>query len=42
MDVRSEVYNALADIVFQTGAAKDNMEDAIAFFWKKFWVEEEE
>ena len=31
-DVRSEVYNALEAIMIQTGASKDDMNEAIEWF----------
>ena len=40
MDIRSEVYNALADVMFETGATKDDLNAALQFFWKKFWEED--
>ncbi len=42
MDIRHEVYSALADVMFQTGATKDDLDVALQFFWRKFWEEEEE
>lgn len=44
MDIRSEVYNALADIMFrQAGkATKADMEQAIEWFETHFWDDEYE
>lgn len=41
-DIRSEVYNALAEIMFHTGASKEDMDEAIAFFQTKFYEEIED
>lgn len=41
-DIRSEVYNALAEIVFKSGASKEDMEQAIEWFQIRFWEEEEQ
>lgn len=40
-DIRSEVYNALADIMFKTGATKEEMDQAIEWFQIKFYEDEE-
>lgn len=36
-DIRSEVYNALAEIMFKTGASKEDMDKAIEWFQIKFY-----
>lgn len=41
-DIRSEVYNALADIMFKTGAIQDDMEQAIEWFEIHFFEDEYE
>lgn len=44
-DIKSEVYNALANIMFETGASEEDMNEAIKWFNEKFYVdvnEEEE
>ena len=41
-DIRSEVYNALADIMFETGATKEEMNAAIEWFQIKFYEDEYE
>lgn len=41
-DIRSEVYNALADIMFETGASKEDMDKAIEWFQIKFYEDEYE
>lgn len=41
-DIRSEVYNALAEIMFKTGATKDDMDEALEWFQIKFYECEEE
>jgi hypothetical protein len=41
-DIRSEVYNALADIMFETGASKEDMDKAIEWFQIKFYEYEDE
>lgn len=41
-DIRSEVYNALADIMFKTGSNKEEMDAAIEWFQVHFYEEEEE
>ena len=42
MDIKSEVYNALAEIVFKTGASKEDMDQAIEWFQIHFYDEEED
>ncbi len=42
MDIRHEVYDALTEVMFQTGATKDDLDVALQFFWKKFWGEEDD
>lgn len=37
-DIRSEVYNALADIMFKTGASKEDMDKALEWFTLRFYV----
>lgn len=39
-DIRSEVYNALADIMYKTGATRPDMEQAIEWFSLRFWDDE--
>ena len=39
-DIKSEVYKALADIVFETGASKEDMDKAIEWFQTKFYEDE--
>lgn len=41
-DIKSEVYNALADIMFETGASKEDMDKAINWFIEKFYVDANE
>lgn len=41
-DITSEVYNALADIMFKSGANQDDMEKAIEFFQIHFFEDEYE
>lgn len=41
-DIRSEVYNALAEIMFKTGASKEDMDKAIEWFQIKFYEDEYE
>lgn len=41
-DIKSEVYNALAEIIFKTGANKEEMDQAIEWFQIKFYEEEGE
>lgn len=45
-DIRCEVYNALADIMFKTDASKEDMDRALEWFNVRFYVmyelEEEE
>ena len=41
IDVRIDVYNALADIMFKTGADKGDMGDALRWFSQKFWEDDE-
>lgn len=36
-DIRSEVYNALSDVMFKTGASKEDMEEAIEWFMIHFY-----
>lgn len=36
-DIRSEVYNALSEIMFKTGASKEDMNQAIEWFQIKFY-----
>ena len=37
-DIRYEVYNALANIMFETGASKEDMDRALEWFVLKFYV----
>lgn len=39
-DIRSEVYNALADIMFETGASKEDMAQALEWFQIHFYEAE--
>lgn len=39
-DIRSEVYNALSEIMFKTGASKEDMNQAIEWFQIKFYEDE--
>ena len=39
-DIRSEVYNALSDIMFETGANKEEMDRAIEWFQIHFYEQE--
>lgn len=41
-DIKSEVYNALANIMFETGASKEDMNEAINWFIEKFYVDANE
>lgn len=41
-DITSEVYNALAGIMFKSGANQSDMEEAIEFFLIHFFEDEEE
>lgn len=41
-DIKSEVYNALANIMFETGASEEDMNEAIEWFNRKFYESEEE
>lgn len=41
-DIRSEVYNALGEIMFKTGASKEDMERAIEWFEIHFFEESED
>ena len=38
-DIKNEVYNALANIMFETGASKEDMDKAINWFNEKFYVD---
>lgn len=38
-DIKSEVYNALAEVMFKTGASKEDMDKAIEWFQIKFYEE---
>ena len=42
MDIRSEVYNALADIMFRRAGevTKEDMEQAMEWFQTHFWDDE--
>lgn len=37
VEIRSQVYNALANIMFETKANKEDMDDAIEWFQMHFW-----
>lgn len=41
-DITSEVYNALTDIMFESGANQSDMEEAIEFFLTHFFEDEYE
>ena len=43
-DIKHQVYNALANIMFETGASREDMDKAINWFNEKFYedVNEEE
>lgn len=42
IDIRSEVYNALAEIMFKSGAKKEDMDYAIEWFQTHFYEDESE
>ena len=42
MDIRSEVYNALADIMFMTDATEKDMDEAIEWFQIHFYDHSED
>ena len=42
MDIRSEVYNALADIMFTTDATEKDMDKAIEWFQILFYDHSED
>lgn len=41
-DIKSEVYNVLANIMFETGASKEDMDKAISWFNEKFYEDANE
>ena len=41
-NIKDEVYNALANIMFETGASKEDMNEAIKWFNEKFYDEDNE
>lgn len=41
-DIKSKVYNALANIMFETLASKKDMDEAIEWFQIKFYEDESE
>lgn len=41
-NIKNEVYNALANIMFETGASKEAMNEAIKWFNEKFYDEDNE
>ena len=41
-NIKNEVYNALANIMFETGASKEDMNEAIKWFNEKFYDEDNE
>lgn len=41
-NIKNEVYNALANIIFETGASKEDMNEAIKWFNEKFYDEDNE
>ena len=41
-NIKNEVYNALAKIMFETGASKEDMNEAIKWFNEKFYDEDNE
>ena len=42
VELRTRVYMALADIMFETGASHKELDDALAWFNRKFWEDEED
>lgn len=42
MDIRSEVYNVLADIIFKTKASLEDIDKAIEWFQVHFYNDEYE
>lgn len=40
-ELRSRVYNALAEIVFETEADEEDMEKALEWFQIRFWEDDE-
>ena len=42
MDIRSKVYDALAEIMFETGASEEDMDQAIEWFQIHFYETEAE
>lgn len=41
-NIKNEVYNALANIMFETGASKEDMNEVIKWFNEKFYDEDNE
>lgn len=41
-NIKNEVYNALANIMFETGASKEDMNEAIEWFNEKFYDTDED
>ena len=41
-DIRNEVYNALSNIMFETEATEEDMNEAIEWFKSKFFVTEDD
>lgn len=41
-DIKHQVYNALSDIMFETGASEEDMDKAISWFNEKFYVDANE
>ena len=41
-ELTTKVYMALADIMFETGASHQDMDDALNWFNRKFWEDEED
>lgn len=41
-NIKNEVYNALANIMFETGASKEDMNEAIKWFNENFYDEDNE
>lgn len=41
-NIKNEVYNALANIMLETGASKEDMNEAIKWFNEKFYDEDNE
>lgn len=42
MDIRNDVYNALSDIMFKTGATEEDMDRALEWFKVHFFDENQD